>query len=266
MKIFLFLLLNIYSIYIYCQSPKTETPACPDCPVGINTSTIKPGLILQVDNIPDNLGGVLFPMVKLESGTSISPFKAIPDDGTIIYNTMDADDLKAGYYFWDSSSSSSSWNSFESINKNNDIFESSNQDTSTNFNTGTNWMDLFANVDTDQNSSLYSKVDAQHLTINETGFYRVVLNLNFKIGQPAQDEDVFGIALFLNGVQQTDRVVIKTKEYYGGTQSVAEEAILYLYIPSGGATLAIRGFAIHGASQVYFNAPGTSTINIERIR
>ncbi len=236
--------------------------------VAINTEIVSPGIIFQVDAGADP-GGILFPEVELVSLTQETPFTDRPAHGVIVYNTNEtnanpATDVMPGYYYWENSESQ--WVPFTLSSKPNYIYEGSNNDTSTDFNSGSSWMDLFYYVDKNQSGALYQKLDNYTLRITETGFYRVVLNLDMKIKQSGQDRDVFGVALFLNGVQQSDRIVVRTKEYSGGTQTIGGSNVLYVYIPQGGANLAVRGFEIHGAAQVAFNSPRTSSISIERIR
>lgn len=236
--------------------------------VGINTEVVKPGIALQVDAPTPK--GILFPEVALTSTESIHPFSIRPHHGCMVFNVSatnndpSSTNVVPGYYFWDDNVQK--WISFSSSSKSNHIFIGSNNDTNTNFNDGSSRMDLFYNVIDNQSPTLYQKINPTTLFISETGFYRVVLNLDMRIRQSGQDRDIFGVSLFLNGVKQPDRIVIRTKEYSGGTQTVGCSSVLYIYIPQGGAELSASGFEIHGASDVLFNSPGTSTINIERIR
>lgn len=236
--------------------------------VGINTENVKPGVAFQVDASTPK--GVLFPEVALTSTVSIHPFSSRPYHGCMVFNMSEtindpsSTNVMPGYYFWDNNVQK--WIAFSSSSKSNYIFIGSNNDTNTNFNDGSSRMDLFYNVIDNQSPTLYQKRSSTALFISETGFYRVVLNLDMRIRQSSQDRDIFGVSLFLNGVKQPDRIVIRTKEYSGGTQTVGCSSVLYIYIPQGGAELSVSGFEIHGASDVLFNSPRTSTINIERIR
>ena len=241
-----------------------------DSGVAIGATTIEPEIIFKVTSTLDNPGGVLFPEIALSLRSLIAPFTVTPTNGLIVYNThisnlSDPDkDIIPGYYFWDNPNNS--WTPFSPTTHANQIFKASNQRTNVNFNDGTHYMDIFANVSINQASSLYQKQDDISLRITETGYYRITLNLDMWIKQKSQDRDVFGIALYLNGIKQTDEIVVPTKEIHGGTQTVGASHTLHLNVPLGGGNLQVRGSRIHGAADIFFNNPTTSTIAIQKIR
>lgn len=231
--------------------------------VGINTEQIGEGIILQVES---NNKGILLPKINLSSLSSHDPLQSVPIHSTLIFNeTNDGNGLKPNFYYWNSVDSQ--WSSLGTyVVSQNLLFKGSNQLTNVNFNSGSNYMDIFANILINEDTNLYRKIDNTSLFIAETGFYRLCLNLDMRIAG-TQDRDLFGIAFYLNNVLQKDQLVIKTNEYGPGTtQTLGYSNVIFLFVPAGGATLRVQGSAIHGISDVYFKSPATSTISLERVR
>lgn len=239
--------------------------------VGVGTNNIESGVILKVENKPNLTstfnGGILLPKLNLTNSKIYNPATGTPIDGLFIYNTATTTGVNAvtpGFYYWDATLSS--WDDIYNPIKN-DICKFTNQDTSTDFNEGTSYMDLFSNFVENENTSLYQKTNVTTMRITSTGLYKIILNLDMRIGQSGQDRDVFGVGLYVNGSLASNQLVVMTNERANGmTQVIGKTATFFITIPEGGGDLRARGYEIHGASRVYFSAPKTSSISIERVR
>ncbi len=239
--------------------------------VGIGTSDVESGVTLKVAskfNKTNNLqGGILLPTLALTGTNIYAPAIGTPIDGLLVYNSSNVtgtNGVSAGHYYWDETASK--WDDLYNPIKN-DICKYSNQDTTTNFNDGATYMDLFTNFIENENTNLYQKINGTTLKITHTGLYKVILNLDMRIRQPAQDQDVFGVGLFLNGTRVSGQVVVMTNETADNTtQRIGKAITLFLTVPSGGGDLRVRGYDIHGASDILFSNVKTSSISVERVR
>lgn len=239
--------------------------------VGIGTSDIESGVILKVVskfNMSNNLqGGILLPNLNLTGTQAYVPAVGTPVDGLLVYNTANTtgtNNVSAGHYYWDQTASK--WDDLYNPIKN-DICKYSNQDITTNFNDGSTYMDLFSNFIENENTTLYQKVNGTTLKITRTGLYKVILNLDMRIRQTSQDRDLFGVGLFLDGTRVSGQVVVMTNETASGTtQRIGKAITLFLTVPSGGGDLRVRGYDIHGASDILFSNVKTSSISVERVR
>ncbi len=239
--------------------------------VGIGTNSIESGVILKIESKPNSSssfhGGVLLPKFGLTDKSVYSPSTGTPLNGLLVYNTTKNTSVSEGYYYWDAPASS--WDDIYNPIKN-DICKYSNERTNVNFNSGTSFMDLFTNFVENENTILYNKIDDYTLRINKTGLYKVILNLDMWVSQLTQDQDVFGVGVYLNNNRVSSQLVVMTNETASPsgsmTQTLGKTVTFFITIPSGGGDLKARGYAIHGASDVFFKAPKTSSISIERVR
>lgn len=239
--------------------------------VGIGTDKVESGLILKISGSPSPesnfRGGLLLPNINLKSSSEISPIIGTPVEGLIIYNTTKTSGenaLSPGIYYWNATQNG--WDDIYNPIKN-DICKFSNQRTEDNFNDESTYMDLFANQALNENAQLYRKIDATTLRINETGLYRVTLNLDMWVRQTGQDRDVFGIGIYLNDIRVSGQIVVMTNERASGTtQTLGKTTTQFITVPAGGGNLRVRGYEIHGASDVFFRNSRTSSISIERVR
>jgi hypothetical protein len=230
--------------------------------VGIGTTTIQPGIMLQVESTNK---GVLLPNVNLTSTTVFSPVTGTQTNGLMVYNTNTAGSgstaVTPGYYYWDGPNSV--WIKMQQKNANETALFS-NQNTSTNINSGAGvYTDLFANVRFNNNNSLYEKVDNTTLKINETGYYKVMLNLDlFSQG----NRDNFGIEILVNNQEN----IVSENLYVPGraisSQPNSRAYVMYVPINVAGYTLRVRSYEIDPNTDVYFRNANSSTISIEKIR
>lgn len=230
--------------------------------VGIGTPTVQPGIILQVES-PNK--GVLLPNVSLTSAIVFAPITGTPTNGLMVYNTNTSGSgntaVSPGFYYWDGPNSL--WTKVRQKNANETALFS-NQNTSTNINSsGGVYTDLFANVRFNNNTALYQKVDNTTLKINETGYYKVMLNLDlFSDG----NRDNFGIEILVNNQEN-----IVSENMYVPGRAVSDQPnsrayVAYVPINVAGYTLRIRSYEIDPNTDVYFRNSNSSTISIEKIR
>ncbi|WP_312390178.1 hypothetical protein [Chryseobacterium sp.] len=230
--------------------------------IGIGTSNTQPGIMLQVES-PNK--GVLLSNVSLTSTTVFAPITGTPTNGLIVYNTNTSGSgntaVTPGFYYWDGPNSV--WTKVRQKNANETALFS-NQNTTTNINSSSGvYTDLFANVRFNNNTSLYQKVDNKTLRINETGYYKVMLNLDlFSDG----NRDNFGIEILVNNQEN-----IVSENMYVPGRAVSDQPnsrayIAYVPINVAGYTLRIRSYEIDPNTDVYFRNANSSTISIEKIR
>ncbi|GAA5102309.1 hypothetical protein GCM10023210_43190 [Chryseobacterium ginsengisoli] len=230
--------------------------------VGIGIQTVQPGVMLQVES-PNK--GVLLPNVSLTSTILFSPVTGNATNGLIVYNINTSGSgntaVTPGFYYWDGPNSV--WTKVQQKNANETALFS-NQNTTTNINSGAGvYTDLFANVRFNNNSTLYQKVDNTTLKINETGYYKVMLNLDlFSQG----NRDNFGIEILVNNQEN-----IVSENLYIPGRAVSDQPnsrayVVYVPINVAGYTLRVRSYEIDPNTDVYFRNPNSSTISIEKIR
>ncbi|WP_027379305.1 hypothetical protein [Chryseobacterium daeguense] len=230
--------------------------------IGIGTPTIQPGIVLQVDS---NNKGVSLPNVSLTSTSVFAPVTGTPVTGLTVYNTTIAGAgttaVSPGLYYWDNSIPA--WVKVQQRNASETALFS-NQNTTSNINSGSGVMtDLFANVRFNNNPALYQKVDNSTLKINETGYYKLILNLDlFSNG----NRDNFGIEILVNNLENivTDNLYVPGRAI--SAQPNSRAFVVYVPINVAGYTLRVRSYEIDPNTDVYFRNANTSTISIEKIR
>lgn len=230
--------------------------------VGIGIPAVQSGIMLQVES-PNK--GVLLPNVSLTSTNVFSPVTGTPTNGLIVYNVNTSGSgntaVTPGFYYWDNPNLI--WSKVQQKNAN-ETAVFSNQNTSTNINSGSGvYTDLFANVRFNNNTGLYQKVDNTTLKINETGYYKVMLNLDlFSQG----NRDNFGIEILVNNQEN----IVSENLYVPGravsSQPNSRAYAVYIPINVAGYTLRVRSYEIDPNTDVYFRNANTSTISIEKIR
>ncbi|WP_449398036.1 hypothetical protein [Chryseobacterium wanjuense] len=230
--------------------------------IGIGTNAILPGVQLQVEN---SSKGVLLPRVSLTSTTSFSPITGTPANSLMVYNTNTAGTgstaVSPGFYYW--STSGSNWVRIQQKSANETALFS-NQNTSTNLNSSSGtFTDLFANVRFNSNPALYQKVDNTTLKINETGYYKITLNLDM-ISSASQNN--LGIEILVNNVENivSDNIYIPGRAM--GSQPNSGSYITYFPINVAGTTLRIKSYQLRLSTPIYFRNANASTIAIEKIR
>ena len=243
--------------------------------VGIGTEVTDPNIILQVESTPlkgtSYNGGLLFPRLSLSSTVVFAPATGTPATGLMIYNTATngagETAVIPGFYYWDNTDSN--WHRMAQKNASaTSMF--SNQDTKTDINSGSGiYADLFANVRFNNNTSLYEKVNNSTLRINETGYYKVILNLDLASDGGA---DNFGIEVVVNNTDDivSDNIYIPGRwDSEGGEEAYfpnGRSFIIYVPINVAGHTLRVKTYELDPGTDVYFKNPDTSTISIEKIR
>ncbi|SIQ31340.1 hypothetical protein SAMN05880574_1109 [Chryseobacterium sp. RU37D] len=230
--------------------------------VGIGTSIIQPGVMLQIES---SNKGVSLPNVNLTSTAIFSPIIGTATTGLMVYNTATSGTgstaVSPGLYYWNNAIPA--WVKLQQKNASETALFS-NQNTTNNINSGSGvFTDLFANVRFNNNPALYQKVDNSTLKINETGYYKVMLNLDlFSNGS----KDNFGIEILVNNQENivTDNIYIPGRAI--SSQPNSRAYVVYVPINVAGYTLRVRAYEIDPATDVYFRNANSSTISIEKIR
>lgn len=241
---------------------------------GIGTKNINPDIILQIESSPspssDYYGGLLLPRVELISRDIFLPITGNSQIGLIVYNLSTSgigqNAVYPGFYFWNSNSN---WQRVEQ-RKSGATAQFSNQNSTTNLNNedGT-YADIFANQRFNNDPSLFERINNTTLSINEVGYYKIILNLDLASDGGA---DNFGIELIVNG----QRNIISENIYIPGrwdSESGEEEDfpngrsyILYVPINSPGHRIRMITYEIDPNTDVFFKNANTSTFSIEKLR
>ncbi|WP_139166275.1 hypothetical protein [Chryseobacterium soldanellicola] len=209
--------------------------------------------------------GMLLPNIALTSTSLFTPITGMPTTGLMVYNTNTAGNgataVSPGFYYWDNAVPG--WIKVQQKNAAETALFS-NQNTTTNINSGSGvFTDLFANVRFNNNPGLYQKVDNTTLKINETGYYKVMLNLDlFSNGS----KDNFGIEILINNQENivSENIYVPGREVTSQPNSRAY--IVYVPVNVAGYTLRARAYEIDPNTEVYFRNANSSTISIEKIR
>lgn len=230
--------------------------------VGIGTQVVQNGIALQVES---SNKGILLPNISLTSTSVFAPVTGNPVSGLMVYNTASSGSgstaVSPGFYYWDNSILN--WIKVQQKNANETALFS-NQNTTADINSGTGvYTDLFANVRFNNNTSLYQKIDSSTLRINETGYYKVMLNLDLYSNG---NRDNFGIEILVNNLENivSDNIYIPGRAV--SSQPNSRAYVVYVPINVAGYTLRVRAYEIDPGTQVYFRNSNTSTISIEKIR
>ncbi len=238
--------------------------------VGINTETIAPGVVLQIDNgsIP---GGILLPRVALTSKNTLSPVTGTPETGLVVFNTNTTSggalgtDITPGYFFWENSQWIKMTNSAST-----EVALYANADYTTNINPDDGiFMDLFAIERFNTNSGLFKKNSQYEMQINKIGYYKVTITLDVAASGGA---DNFGVEIYINDIANivTDNMYIPGRwDSEGGEENnfpIGKTFVTYIPIYNAGDRLKIRAYEIDPSTDVYFKNYNTSTISIEKIR
>jgi hypothetical protein len=148
----------IYIIFCFCFSTITAQ-------VGIGTTTPKSSAILDITSTEK---GMLVPRMNETDRNNITS----PEKGLLIYNTT-----SNSFEYNFGNNSSKSWTSIKSYGNTPSVKYSSVASTD-NINTATATnIKLFNNLNWNDDSSLYTKVDDSEITITEPGRYQVICNL-----------------------------------------------------------------------------------------
>jgi hypothetical protein len=243
--------------------------------VAFGTDKADTNLILKINSKPAPtsmvFGGILFPRVALSSASNFAPVTGTPANGLMVYNinTSGSDKTRVfpGLYYW--STTDSQWHR-AAQNNSNETALFANQNTTTDLNSEDGiFADIFANVRFNNNTTLYEKVNATTLKINETGVYKVILNLDL---QSSGGADNFGIELVVNGAEDivSENIYVPGRwDSEDGKESNfpnGRSFLLYVPINTAGHTIRLRTYAIDPNTDVRFKNSNTSTISLEKIR
>lgn len=233
---------------------------------GIGTVTsLPPGVALNMESAN---GGFLMTRVALTARNVQAPVTGNIQTGTLVYNTntsgVSPNQVTPGFYWWDGEDNS--WKPLSNP-KPRDIVKFRNGTTNIDFNNGTNYMDIFHTLDFNENTTLYEKVNNTTLAINDTGLFRMTLNLD--MWTTDSDRDLAGLRFTLNGISTviSELVFIPTPERRSvTTETTAKTVVIYFVVPQGGADLKLQGYEINGSAEIFFRAVQTSFITIERVK
>ena len=243
--------------------------------VGIHTSNINDGVVLQVDHTNK---GVLFPLIPLESRISTLPLNRSIPTGTTVFNTSTKgnfpNNIYPGLHWW--SAEDQQWTNI-STNLSRALMKYTNSESSINYN-NTFWETarLFGNKIINESTGIYQVNTSSHtVTIKKSGLYMISSLLSL---DRLSDEDEGSVSLsmrvFVNNIGVGTEQVVNP----GYTASIDDDRGLFshsftefLELNSGDIVSVkvkrtpgnTKGF---GTSSVKFLRSGDSSIAIQRIR
>ncbi|RXM63243.1 MULTISPECIES: hypothetical protein [unclassified Chryseobacterium] len=244
--------------------------------VGINTSTIKEGVTLQLEAANK---GVLFPRVALVSRILTNPLATAIPTGTMVFNTATAGDfpntITPGLHWW--SAEEQQWTNINT-NIENAVVKYTNTEVSTNYNT-TVWQNarLFGNRVFNESRSIYMVNTAGNtVTIGKSGLYSISTLLSLNRLDGGSDGDVsISARVYLNGNPVGTEQVINSDHTLGvddGKGFFSHSFTEYLELKDGdvisiGLRKTVGTYSGgDGSSAVQFSQNGESSIVISRIR
>lgn len=235
--------------------------------IGINTTTIQDGLILEVHS---QNKGIMIPTININSRTNQGPLTGIVPTGTLVFNTRSfgsfPNEVHKNFYWWDNENKV--WMPFASSLEN-VTSQFTNQESSINFHAGPlatyRDMDLFANLIFSENFDVYQKLNSTALKINKSGLYSFNINLDMrKIGS---NNDPIGLStrILVNNVPKG------TIQYWRGQENeyeLSHHFTEYLEINEGDVIKiqTARSTTSSSTREINFTGANKSNITIQRIR
>jgi hypothetical protein len=233
------------------------------CQVGIGTNNIESGVILKMESLNQ---GFLIPKLKLQSKNVKAPLNGVPKTGLLVYNTatngVAPNQVASGFYYWNETSSG-----WEPVYKPviHSIAKYVNVGTTTDFNNGTNALNIFDEGVFNEAPSLYQKY-LNGIKIFETGLYKFTLNLDM---DGTSDRDIFAIDIYVDNKKIPETFYVSTVDNASGSsQDIGYVFTVYINIPrnNSGSYVYFMGREVDGVAQVYFKNPRTSSVTIEKVR
>ncbi|MFI0425797.1 MAG: hypothetical protein ACH34V_02465 [Flavobacterium sp.] len=227
--------------------------------VAIGTTTIENGVQFKVESTNS---GVLIPRIALTARNVVAPVSATPPTGTLVFNTSTSGtfpyNVVPGFYYWDGIE----WRAIADT-KINKTVKFRNNSTTTNFSTsGGVYVDIFNTVDWNEETTLFQKINNTDLRITETGLYEVTCNLSLDC---SSIERYLNLRLNINGVDTGENIRGLAPEDSGSNGTFSVHFTQYMVI-NANDVLRLRSYRDGSSATITFDALGTSSIVIKRIR
>lgn len=235
--------------------------------IGINTTTIQDGLILEVHS---QNKGIMIPTININSRTNQAPLIGNVPTGTLVFNKRNfgsfPNEVHKNFYWWDNENKV--WMPFASSLEN-VTCQFKNQESSINFHAGPigtyQDMDLFANLFFSENFDVYQKLSPTTLKINKSGVYTFTINLDMLKTDSNNDPVGLSTRILVNNSPKGTIQYWRSQE---NENELSHHFTEYFEINEGDEIRiqTARSTTSNSSRQIKLTGPNKSNITIQRIR
>lgn len=235
--------------------------------IGINTTTIQDGLILEVHS---QNKGIMIPTININSRTNQSPLTGTVPTGTLVFNTRNfgsfPNEVHKNFYWWDNENKI--WMPF-AISLEQVTSQFKNQESTIDFHAGPigtyRDMDLFANLAFSENFDVYQKLSPTTLKIDKSGLYAFTINLDMRKTDSNNDPVGLSTRILVNNIQKGTIQYWRSQE---NENELSHHFTEYLEINEGDVIRiqSARSTTSNSTRQIKFTSANSSNITIKRIR